>query len=182
MGMHRGRLCTHGSHFTQCRERTHSAAAARLLACLQAIQPVLKALLYTWQPGRRTAEGEELGVSVQVTAACRAFGNRTGPSARTDPCVRRNSQPRLTRASASACADQGEAGPSHQPLRPRFAPPPLLAQELPLSYRDPSLLMPVVVEHTIDERSPLYGHTHDSLEVRPRLVRPLSRAALAAAR
>ena len=27
------------------------------------------------------------------------------------------------------------------------------------------LLLPTVVEHTIDERSPLYGHTHDSLVV-----------------
>lgn len=27
------------------------------------------------------------------------------------------------------------------------------------------LLLPVVIEHTIDERSPLFGHTHDSLAV-----------------
>ena len=27
------------------------------------------------------------------------------------------------------------------------------------------LLLPTVVEHTIDEGSPLYGHTHDSLVV-----------------
>ena len=28
------------------------------------------------------------------------------------------------------------------------------------------LLLPVVIEHTIDEKSPLFGHTHDSLTVR----------------
>lgn len=27
------------------------------------------------------------------------------------------------------------------------------------------LLLPVVIEHTIDERSPLFGHTHESLTV-----------------
>jgi hypothetical protein len=30
-------------------------------------------------------------------------------------------------------------------------------QALPLHFNDPTLLLPVVVEHTIDERSPLYG-------------------------
>lgn len=27
------------------------------------------------------------------------------------------------------------------------------------------LLLPVVIEHTVDEKSPLFGHTHDSLTV-----------------
>jgi hypothetical protein len=44
---------------------------------------------------------------------------------------------------------------------------PILVQELPLHYYDHNMLLPVVVEHTIDERSPLYGHTSQSLEVRP---------------
>jgi len=39
-------------------------------------------------------------------------------------------------------------------------------QELPLTYWDPAVLLPVVIEHTIDERSPLYGHTSQTLEVR----------------
>jgi hypothetical protein len=30
-------------------------------------------------------------------------------------------------------------------------------QPIPLHYLDATLLLPVVVEHTIDERSPLYG-------------------------
>lgn len=30
------------------------------------------------------------------------------------------------------------------------------------------LLLPVTMEHTIDERSPLFGHTSDSLTVRAR--------------
>jgi hypothetical protein len=30
-------------------------------------------------------------------------------------------------------------------------------QDLPLHFMDSTLLLPVVVEHTIDERSPLYG-------------------------
>jgi hypothetical protein len=34
------------------------------------------------------------------------------------------------------------------------------------------LLLPVVIEHAIDERSPLYGHTHDSLVVCPALFDP----------
>eukprot|EP00882_Tetradesmus_deserticola_P015111 GHRQ01016088.1.p1 GENE.GHRQ01016088.1~~GHRQ01016088.1.p1 ORF type:complete len:387 (+),score=150.80 GHRQ01016088.1:751-1911(+) len=37
-------------------------------------------------------------------------------------------------------------------------------QPLPLHFLDATLLLPVVVEHTIDERSPLYGHTSESLE------------------
>lgn len=35
-------------------------------------------------------------------------------------------------------------------------------QPLPLHYLDATLLLPVVVEHTIDERSPLYGATRGS--------------------
>ncbi|GBF90042.1 hypothetical protein Rsub_02750 [Raphidocelis subcapitata] len=61
----------------------------------------IRAILYTWSPGRATAEGE---------------------------------------------------------------PAELAIQELSLQHHDPLLLMPVVAEHTIDERSPLYGHTHESLE------------------
>lgn len=38
-------------------------------------------------------------------------------------------------------------------------------QELKLDYLDQTLLLPVVVEHTIDERSPLYGLTQAGLEV-----------------
>jgi hypothetical protein len=38
-------------------------------------------------------------------------------------------------------------------------------QELQLLFNDPALLLPVVIEHTLDERSPLYGHTTQSLEV-----------------
>jgi hypothetical protein len=38
------------------------------------------------------------------------------------------------------------------------------AQELTLTGGDPSLLIPAVWEHTVDERSPLYGHTHETLE------------------
>lgn len=30
-------------------------------------------------------------------------------------------------------------------------------------YIDGMLLLPLIIEHTIDERSPLCGHTHDSL-------------------
>eukprot|EP00967_Tisochrysis_lutea_P019103 scaffold21684_cov18-Tisochrysis_lutea.AAC.2 len=38
-------------------------------------------------------------------------------------------------------------------------------QELRIDYLDPTLLLPVCVEHTIDERSPLHGHTQQSLAV-----------------
>eukprot|EP00879_Flechtneria_rotunda_P009517 GHRR01009961.1.p1 GENE.GHRR01009961.1~~GHRR01009961.1.p1 ORF type:complete len:908 (+),score=299.94 GHRR01009961.1:108-2726(+) len=41
---------------------------------------------------------------------------------------------------------------------------PVQVQPLPLHYLDATLLLPVVVEHTIDERSPLYGHTSVSFE------------------
>ena len=40
----------------------------------------------------------------------------------------------------------------------------------PLQISDPNdllLLLPVTAEHTIDERSPLFGHTNESLTVRP---------------
>ena len=38
-----------------------------------------------------------------------------------------------------------------------------------------SLVLPLTLEHDIDERSPLYGHTYDSLTVRARIP-PLPRA------
>lgn len=34
---------------------------------------------------------------------------------------------------------------------------PVLVQQINLHYLDATLLLPVVVEHTVDERSPLYG-------------------------
>lgn len=37
-------------------------------------------------------------------------------------------------------------------------------QDLPLHFLDATLLLPVVVEHTIDERSPLYGETETKAE------------------
>ena len=42
---------------------------------------------------------------------------------------------------------------------------PVRIEELDLGYIDGMLLLPLVVEHTIDERSPIYGHTYDSLTV-----------------
>lgn len=38
-------------------------------------------------------------------------------------------------------------------------PPPFSVQPLALDYPLGSLLLPLTVEHVIDERSPLYGHT-----------------------
>jgi hypothetical protein len=46
------------------------------------------------------------------------------------------------------------------PLPPSAPCPP---QELTLSYKDRTLLLPVTIEHTVDERSPLFGHTQESL-------------------
>lgn len=46
---------------------------------------------------------------------------------------------------------------------------PVRIEELELGYIDGMLLLPLVVEHTIDERSPIYGHTYDSLTVCPAL-------------
>jgi hypothetical protein len=46
--------------------------------------------------------------------------------------------------------------PSVCPSPPRVSPQ---VQDLPLHFQDETLLLPVVVEHTIDERSPLYGTT-----------------------
>ncbi|GAB4816589.1 hypothetical protein N2152v2_003635 [Parachlorella kessleri] len=40
---------------------------------------------------------------------------------------------------------------------------PVRCEELNLGYIDGMLLLPLIIEHTIDERSPLCGHTHDSL-------------------
>ena len=42
---------------------------------------------------------------------------------------------------------------------------PVRIEELDIGYIDGMLLLPLVVEHTIDERSPLYGHTYESLRV-----------------
>ena len=43
---------------------------------------------------------------------------------------------------------------------------PLEVQQLAVSAFDDLLVVPTLVEHTIDETSPLYGHTRESLEVR----------------
>ena len=37
-------------------------------------------------------------------------------------------------------------------------------EQLSIGYIDGMMLLPLIIEHTIDERSPLCGHTHDSLE------------------
>lgn len=42
---------------------------------------------------------------------------------------------------------------------------PVRIEELDIGYIDGMLLLPLVVEHNIDERSPLYGHTYESLRV-----------------
>jgi len=42
---------------------------------------------------------------------------------------------------------------------------PIRIEELDIGYIDGMLLLPLVVEHGIDERSPLYGHTYESLRV-----------------
>uniref|UniRef100_A0A1D2A1X4 Uncharacterized protein n=1 Tax=Auxenochlorella protothecoides TaxID=3075 RepID=A0A1D2A1X4_AUXPR len=40
---------------------------------------------------------------------------------------------------------------------------PVRCEALDIGYIDGMLLLPLIIEHTIDERSPLCGHTHDSL-------------------
>ncbi|PSC68160.1 E set domain-containing [Micractinium conductrix] len=40
---------------------------------------------------------------------------------------------------------------------------PVRCEPLDIGYIDGMLLLPLIIEHTIDERSPLCGHTHDSL-------------------
>lgn len=40
---------------------------------------------------------------------------------------------------------------------------PVLAQPMEINYRDDLMLLPITIEHIIDERSPLYHHTHKSL-------------------
>ncbi|KAK9856462.1 hypothetical protein WJX84_003016 [Apatococcus fuscideae] len=40
---------------------------------------------------------------------------------------------------------------------------PVRIEELDIGYIDAMLILPLIIEHTIDERSPLCGHTHDSL-------------------
>ena len=45
---------------------------------------------------------------------------------------------------------------------------PVRTEELEITYSDGLMLLPVTVEHVIDEKSPLYGHTHDTLLVRLR--------------
>lgn len=44
---------------------------------------------------------------------------------------------------------------------------PVRIEELDIGYIDGMLLLPLVVEHSIDERSPLFGHTYESLRVCP---------------
>ncbi|KAK9807434.1 hypothetical protein WJX73_006651 [Symbiochloris irregularis] len=67
----------------------------------QVVEPKVRAILYTWGPGRYTAEGEQIPVRMET---------------------------------------------------------------MTINYpTDVMLLLPVICEHTIDERSPLYGLTHDAL-------------------
>ena len=39
-------------------------------------------------------------------------------------------------------------------------------EQLDINYGQGMMLLPITVDHTIDERSPLWGHSHDSLLVR----------------
>ena len=49
-------------------------------------------------------------------------------------------------------------------------------EELELDFNEGMMLLPITAEHTIDERSPLWGHSHDSLQVPPRgALRPTRR-------
>lgn len=41
---------------------------------------------------------------------------------------------------------------------------PVLVEDLELCYNNGVMLLPIMVQHTIDERSPLWGHSHDSLQ------------------
>jgi Inward rectifier potassium channel C-terminal domain len=47
---------------------------------------------------------------------------------------------------------------------------PVRCERLELGALDGMLLLPLVAEHTIDERSPLHGHTYDSLTVKTAAV------------
>lgn len=38
-------------------------------------------------------------------------------------------------------------------------------EELDLEYNEGVMLLPIMALHTIDERSPLWGYSHDSLQV-----------------
>lgn len=42
----------------------------------------------------------------------------------------------------------------------------LQVEQLEISYSQGMMLLPITVQHTINERSPLWGHSHDSLLVR----------------
>lgn len=41
---------------------------------------------------------------------------------------------------------------------------PVQVEELELEYNEGVMLLPIMAQHTIDERSPLWGHSHDSLQ------------------
>ena len=43
---------------------------------------------------------------------------------------------------------------------------PCRSEQLDLDMIEGQLLLPLTIEHTIDERSPLCGHTYDTLTVR----------------
>lgn len=40
---------------------------------------------------------------------------------------------------------------------------PVRTESMEIGYIDGNMLLPLILEHPIDERSPLMGHTHDSL-------------------
>lgn len=141
------------------------------------MEPHVKTFLYTWGSGRVTAEGEKIPgggrdvrsrgkgsfaeIGVFRVAASRFC---MGPGALSRCCP----WSALERAHGCCLGRRAhlnlDGSPSHTIHTQTY--PCLHAvrcEALDIGYIDGMLLLPLIIEHTIDERSPLCGHTHDSL-------------------
>jgi hypothetical protein len=91
--------------------------------------------MYTWGKGRTTAEGE------RIPGAPRRIASQLSVASADRQCTLRQIPIPSGMFDAVRC------------------------EPLDLGYIDGMLILPLIIEHTIDERSPLCGHTYDSLEV-----------------
>jgi hypothetical protein len=156
----------------------------------QVVEPKVRAYLYTWGDGRHTAEGEFIPVRAHLspdschhaqhassglpmntlwcTCVTTAYSAGCTCHSMCHAALDHDLQMRSTRLGLQMLATPHVVttltyiarlhSVSWPPLQVR-------SEELDLGNIDGLLLLPITIEHTIDERSPLCGLTHASLQV-----------------
>ena len=118
------------------------------LRATQVVEPQVKAYLYTWGAGRTTAEGNCLFGDFEFFFFLLPFFR---------------GRKKLTPFSLSFFLFPLSGDATPLPKKQTGEHVPVRCEELQIGYIDGALLLPLIIEHTVDERSPLCGHTHDSL-------------------